>query len=207
MRSERSAYWAATFQEWAESPLLSCSKVLLHYLHHVWFVSFQNISSILVGHIECRVRAWDHLRCWEISSLHSMRLRITPSTCDVSLHHLNAERIRTWMKVQNHSISHQHSKESSRARRGQSYTRPAAYTSLVVHVRSGEKGEAVGETRDWLRGNGVRGRCEWERKEASVLEVVRGVDGNSSLYMVMVGLLMFNVHWVQFEIESIMNYE
>ena len=50
------------------------------------------------------------------------------------------------MKVQNHSISHQHSKESSRARRGQSYTRPAAYTSLVVHVRSGEKGEAVGET-------------------------------------------------------------
>ena len=32
--------------------------------------------------------------------------------------------------------------------------------------------------------------------------VVRGVDGNSSSYMVMVGLLMFNVYWVQFEIES-----
>ena len=40
-----------------------------------------------------------------------------------------------------------------------------------------------------------------------MLEVVRGVDGNSSLYMVMVGLLMFNVYWVQFEIESNMNYE
>ena len=32
--------------------------------------------------------------------------------------------------------------------------------------------------------------------------VVRGVDGNSSSYMVMVGLLMFNVYWVQFKIES-----
>ena len=63
------------------------------------------------------------------------------------------------------------------------------------------------ESIDVLRGNVVRGGCEWERKEASVLEVVRGVDGNSSLYMVMAGLLMFNVYWVQFEIESIMNYE
>eukprot|EP01083_Nonionella_stella_P275030 934013_1 len=67
-----------------------------------------------------------------------------------------------------------------------------------------ERGEGGGCR--WLRGNGVRGSYD-ERKEASVLEVVRGVDGNSSLYMVMVGLLMFNLYWVQFEIESNMNYE
>ena len=40
------------------------------------------------------------------------------------------------------------------------------------------------ESIDVLRGNVVRNGCEWERKEASVLKVVRGFDGNSSLYMV-----------------------
>ena len=54
-----------------------------------------------------------------------------------SLHHLNDERIRTWMKVQ--KPWHQHSKESSRARRGQSYTCPAA--SLVVRRACEEQGE------------------------------------------------------------------
>lgn len=40
-----------------------------------------------------------------------------------------------------------------------------------------------------------------------MLEVLRGVDGKSSSFMVMVGLLVFNVYWVQFEIESKINYE
>ena len=44
------------------------------------------------------------------------------------------------------------------------------------------------------------------KHQCSRLYGIRGVDGNSSLYMVMVGLLMFNVYWVQFEIESNTNY-
>lgn len=34
-----------------------------------------------------------------------------------------------------------------------------------------------------------------------MIDVLRGVDGKSSLFMVMVGLMMFNMDWVQFEIE------
>ena len=52
-----------------------------------------------------------------------------------------------------------------------------------------ERGEGGGCRRDWLRENVVRGGCD-ERKEASVLEAVREVDGKPSLYMVIVGWLV-----------------
>ena len=75
-----------------------------------------------------------------------------------------------------------------------------------MHAISGEKVEELSRlfTGKW---------CPWRqqlRAEASVsarVEVLRGVDGNSSSFMVMVGLLVFNVYWVQFEIESKINYE
>ena len=43
-------------------------------------------------------------------------------------------------------------------------------------------------------------------QEASVLEVLRGVDENSSLYMVMVSLLMLNVYWVQFKLNLLYQF-
>ena len=134
-----------------------------------------------------------------------------------SFYHMNVQCIRTrWWKVmfKNRSISIRrkvHPREGVRARHV--LLRP---WSCLVHgyVKSGEKEEAVCGTGYGLRGNanaGVRGGCEWERKEASVLDVLRGVDGKSSSYMVMVmvmvGLLMFNVDWVRFEIELLYRYE
>ena len=69
---------------------------------------------------------------------------------------------------------HQHSKESSRTRRGQSYTCSAAYASLVVHVRSREKGKAAGETRDWLRGNTFRA-YQCSRLYGELMEIMVGL--------------------------------
>ena len=41
-------------------------------------------------------------------------------------------------------------------------------------------------------------------KEASAVpEILRRFNENYSLFMAMVGLMMFNVDWVEFEIESI----
>ena len=44
------------------------------------------------------------------------------------------------------------------------------------------------------------------KHQCSRLYGIRGVDGNSSLYMVMVGLLMFNVYWVQFRMKFFKNH-